>query len=35
MRLKLLIPAILTLTVVLAIMITITVMAGPGNPGGD
>ena len=34
MRLKLLIPAILTLTVVLAIMITITVMAGSGNPGG-
>ena len=35
MRLKLLIPAVLTLTAALAIMLTMTVMAGSGNPGGE
>ena len=35
MRRKLLIPAVLILTVALAIMLTMTVLAGSGNPGGD
>ena len=35
MRRKLLIPAVLTLTAALAILLTMTVLAGSGNPGGE